>query len=93
MTVTGNEYFEFTSIYLIKDGKNCAGAEVVDDCVWIGGKVQKLIPIKALCELNIETTHEFDTDGYNRYLKQLRFSTSTFSRTTTTYTLNYMEIS
>ena len=41
------------------DGKASCKAEIADDCIWIGGQMQKLIPLDILNKIKIIDTVEY----------------------------------
>lgn len=61
------------------DGKASCKAEIADDCIWIGGQVQKLIPLKALEKLEINRVDSYAETGFSRWSAEV------------TYSLNYVE--
>lgn len=61
------------------DGKASAKAECLDDCVWIGGDVQQLIPLAALQSIKV-----------TKSTKPVEWS-SNLNWYITKYTMNYTE--
>jgi hypothetical protein len=55
--------------YAWHDGKSCAGASIEDDCVWVGGDIQKLIPLKILrdhLEVGVSVKAELKNHHYGQ---------------------------
>lgn len=68
------------------DGKASTGAEIVDDCLWIGHGIDKLIPVAALKQIEINTHRETLERRHTNPL----FNGS-YTRTTTSYKLDFTE--
>ena len=72
------------------DGKNSCGAESHDDCLWIGGSVQKLIPWEALETISI--VHQFKvTRDAKRQHSDGTISDTIIVDNLTRYSMDYIE--
>lgn len=72
--------------YSYHDGQTRCKAKVEDDCLWIGGEVNKLIPLEALS--NIQVTKKAITEPKK---PTAHFPQNTVTWFITHYTLDYKE--